>query len=145
MIRKAKVNDLEKIVDLELKIFNESLGVSFLLNELKNKDSSNILVYELENTIIGYLSYRFNENKAELLNFLIDSKYQTKGYGTKFFNFFIEDLKKREINSLILEVRSKNLKAISFYKNYNYKLINTFKNHYKDDDALVLLINIKDD
>lgn len=143
MIRKARINDLEKIIYLENKVFKESLGYNFLLNELKNK-YSNILIYELNKNIIGYIGYRINDNYAELLNFLIDPDYQQKGYGIKIFNNILKDLRNKNITSLILEVRSKNEKAISFYQKYNYKLINTYKNYYKDDDALVLLIKIKE-
>ena len=142
MIRRANLNDISNIINLEHKIFNQSLGKIILENIYNNYPFSNILVYEIDKQIIGYLSYRLNDKNSELLNFLIDTNFQRKGYGSKLFDYYIDELKRNKVESIILEVRSKNEKALSFYNKYKPTFIKTIKNYYINDDAIVLLIRI---
>ena len=142
MIRKANLDDINYIIKLEIKLFTQSLGYNFLKNEIENNPFSNILVYTKNNIIIGYIGYRAVDKNAELLNFLIDTKYQQQGYGTKLFDYCINDLKNKGVKDLVLEVRKNNQQALNFYDKYNASIINIIPNYYIDEDAYVLNIKI---
>ncbi len=143
MIRKALVSDLETIVSLEEVTFGQSLGYSFLKQELLENDFSRIYVLEEDQMIIGYISYRVVDDKAELLNFLIRTDYQTQGHGKNLFDFVINELKAEDVKTLILEVRISNLRAINFYEKYGFIEVLTIKNYYQTEDGKVLLLEVK--
>lgn len=143
MIRKALVSDLETIVSLEEVTFGQSLGYSFLKQELLENDFSRIYVLEENQMIIGYISYRVVDDKAELLNFLIKAEYQTQGHGKNLFDFVINELKAEDVKTLILEVRISNLRAINFYEKYGFIEVLTIKNYYQTEDGKVLLLEVK--
>ena len=143
MIRKALVSDLETIVSLEEVTFGQSLGYSFLKQELLENDFSRIYVLEENQMIIGYISYRVVDDKAELLNFLIKAECQTQGHGKNLFDFVINELKAEDVKTLILEVRISNLRAINFYEKYGFIEVLTIKNYYQTEDGKVLLLEVK--
>jgi len=143
LIRKAVVSDLETIVSLEEVTFGQSLGYSFLKQELLENDFSRIYVLEEDQMIIGYISYRVVDDKAELLNFLIRTDYQTQGHGKNLFDFVLNELKAEDVKTLILEVRVSNLRAINFYEKYGFIEVLTIKNYYQTEDGKVLLLEVK--
>jgi len=143
LIRKALVSDLETIVSLEEVTFGQSLGYSFLKQELLENDFSRIYVLEEDQMIIGYISYRVVDDKAELLNFLIRTDYQTQGHGKNLFDFVLNELKAEDVKTLILEVRVSNLRAINFYEKYGFLEVITIKNYYQNEDGKVLLLEVK--
>src|SRR5690606_19624329 len=121
----------------------QSLGYSFLKQELLENDFSRIYVLEENQMIIGYISYRVVDDKAELLNFLIKAEYQTQGHGKNLFDFVINELKAEDVKTLILEVRISNLRAINFYEKYGFIEVLTIKNYYQTEDGKVLLLEVK--
>ena len=67
---------------------------------------------------------------ADILNIGIDPDFKRQGYGTDFLNHLIEELKKRHISEILLEVREGNKPAIQFYKKQGFKEISVRKNYY---------------
>lgn len=142
MIRPLLEKDIKKIVDLEEKIFGETLGYEMINHELTNP-----LVWFLvieENEIIGYIGGYFYDGAGEIINFLIDDIYQHQGYGTKLFNSLVEKAKTNNIKQITLEVKRSNTKGINFYRKNNFKEISVRKHYYKDgEDAIVMMKEIK--
>lgn len=144
MIRAATVSDLDEIVILEEKVLKHSLGISFLRQELIDNPASSIYVYELNKRIIGYIGYRLTDLYGEMLNLVVDIEYQNQGIGTKLMTFIINELYASGAESLVLEVRKSNLKAIKFYEKFGAYRINTLTNYYEgSEDALVMIMEVK--
>ncbi|MBN3490988.1 ribosomal protein S18-alanine N-acetyltransferase [Acholeplasma equirhinis] len=142
MIRQAIEADLFEIERLEKKIFNESLGFAFLKQELVDNPFSKIFVYEQDGKIIGYMSYRQIDSNADIMNFLVDEPYQNQGIGKEIFKFVLEEMKNDGCETIILEVRKSNQRAIYFYESFGGKVIRTIPNYYKDEDGLVMIIEV---
>lgn len=143
MIRKAEVYDLEKIVELEEKIFGHTLGYAFLKQELLDNEFSRIYVYTDRFQIKGYISYRVVDKNADILNFLVDDRYQSSGIGSELFTYVLLEMKLEGVTSLILEVRESNQKAINFYTKYGAKQIHKLSNYYLTEDALIMTLEVK--
>ncbi|CCV63697.1 Ribosomal-protein-alanine N-acetyltransferase [Alteracholeplasma palmae J233] len=139
MIQPLTINDLDKIVILENNQLKSSLGYDFLKQELEENPYAYHLVIKDKDEVIGYLSSRIFEDTSELLNIVVDKKYQNQKYGSKLLEHLINELKKRKIKTLILEVRPSNIGAQRLYHKYNFKHILSRKNYYKDEDAYVFL------
>ena len=138
MIRRYQECDIDAIVDLELKTLNTTLGKDMLKNELDNPFSY-IFVYTVENNVVGYISYSFDGDIAEMLNFCVDTNMQGQGIGKELLEYTFNIFKDLSANSSILEVRESNYKAISLYNKFGYKKISVRKAYYSNgENALVL-------
>ena len=139
MIRPLEKKDIKKVVELEEKIFGETLGEEMLINEINNPMVW-FRVIEEKSEIIGYIGGYFYLEDGEILNFLIDENHQHLGFGSTLFSGLLQEAKQKGIKRVTLEVKSNNYKAIKFYKKFNFEQISIRKNYYKDkEDAIVML------
>jgi ribosomal-protein-alanine N-acetyltransferase len=87
---------------------------------------------------------------ADILNIGIDPDFKRQGYGTGLLNHLIEELKKRHIGEILLEVRAGNKSAIQFYKRQGFEEISVRKNYYtknsknqsQREDGIIMSIKI---
>ena len=90
------------------------------------------------------------EDTADILNIGIDPDFQRQGYATALLNHLIEELRKRHIGEILLEVRAGNKSAIQFYKKQGFKEIFVRKNYYtknsndrsQREDGIIMRIEI---
>lgn len=138
MIRRFNLLDIKRIVELENKMLGTTLGESYL-NDAYTNSFNYIYVYENDNEIVGYISYSFDGDIAEMLNFCVDRNMQNKGIGTKLLSYTISEFESLNGSSIILEVNSQNNNAIKIYQKMGFKQISKRKAYYSDgNDALVL-------
>ena len=87
---------------------------------------------------------------ADILNIGIDPNFKRQGNGTALLNHFIEELRKRDIGEILLEVRAANKSAIQFYKKQGFEEISVRKNYYTKnsnnqsnrEDGIIMSIKI---
>jgi len=99
---------------------------------------------------IGYLIAMLTVDTADILNIGIDPDFKRQGYGTALLNHLIEELKKRNIGEILLEVRAGNKSAIQFYKSQGFEEISVRKNYYiknsknqsQREDGIIMRIKI---
>ena len=115
-------------------------------------ENSNNLCYCLSfnGRTIGYLISMLAVDAADILNIGIDPDFKRQGYGTGLLNHLIEELKKRHIGEILLEVRAGNKSAIQFYKKQGFEEISVRKNYYTKnsknqsnrEDGIIMSIKI---
>ena len=95
-------------------------------------ENSNNLCYclSLNGKTVGYLIAMLAPDSADILNIGIDPDFKRHGHGTALLNHLIEELRKRHICDILLEVRAGNKSAIRFYKRQGFKEISVRKNYY---------------
>ncbi len=136
MLRRYKESDILDIIKLEEKLLNTTIGYNILHDRL---DDDNFYIYVYEDIdIVGYISSYFDYDTLEILNFCIREDYQRNGIGTLILNNLIDELKDKNLKRVVLEVRSKNEKAVNFYNKNGFKVVNIRRNYYKDDDAFLM-------
>lgn len=130
MIRTPNLDELKYLYELVESEFN-----------VKYSDNvyTNWLVYIDNNKIIGFLNYDSIYDKAEIEYIYVDPLYRKSGIATKLFNKMLEDLDKKNINSITLEVRSDNTSAINFYEKNGFKRASIRKNYYGNIDAILMI------
>ncbi len=87
---------------------------------------------------------------ADILNIGIDSDFKRQGHSTALLNHLIEELSKRDIGEILLEVRGGNKSAIQFYKKQGFKEISVRRNYYmknsknqsQREDGIIMRIKI---
>lgn len=136
-IRKIKKEDIPYIVELEEKFLGETLGYEMIESELDSLVTS-FDVATINDEVIGYIGRYTYLGEVEVLNFVVDEKYQRQGIGQLLFNQIENETV--DLKKITLEVRESNYKAINFYYKNGFKQIATRKHYYKNnEDAKVLI------
>lgn len=130
MIRKLEKKDIDSIVSLENETIGSSLGSS-MLNDILTNPLMGAYVY-FEDEVLGYISYSFDGEIVEILNFCVTNKKQNQGIGKKLLSYLFEQMISLGAKTSILEVREDNVRAIHVYESFGYKKISIRKNYYKD-------------
>ena len=97
------------------------------------------------NKIVGFLIYSFVKNESHLLNISVKKKWQGRGAGKLLMDTLLKQSKALGACKIFLEVRSKNIKAIDFYKKYKFTKDAVRLNYYSGknpDDAMLMSLNI---
>ncbi len=89
-----------------------------------------LYVLEDENKPVGFLSLTLEGAEAELDDIAILEENEGKGYGQFLLKSALEDLRRKEIQTLFLEVRKSNVKAIRLYENNGFLSYRERKNYY---------------
>lgn len=139
MIRKAEAKDIFYIVKLEKKVFKESLGEKFILQELTDNPFSHYFVYVIESEVIGYIGFRVYDSQAEMMNFAVLPDYQDQGLGTELLSYTTKYLEKLDVKTMSLEVRKSNKRAQHIYEKLGFKLSHIRKKYYETEDGYVLI------
>ena len=132
---KETARSLENIEKL---IFGTAWNSDVIQEKIKNKKFK-YWIYEVENSIKGYLGIQFLEEEIEILGIGVDQGSRRKNIATQLMDELIEYFEKSEYKKIILEVRESNAVAQRLYKKYGFKQISKRKKYYIDEDAEVYL------
>ena len=115
-------------------------------------ENGNNLCYclSLKGKTVGYLIAMLTLDSADILNIGIDPDFKRQGHGTALLKHLIEELRKRDIGEILLEVRAGNKPAIQFYKRQGFEEISVRKNYYTKnsknqshrEDGIIMSIKI---
>lgn len=137
-IRNIDKTDIPILVALEEELLKETVGEEMLAAELHNKFAK-FYVATVDDKVIGYLSCWMIEDTVDIINVVIDKKYQHLGFGQALFSKMEEEAKISGCNQIMLEVKENNNQAINFYVKQGYEQISMRKNYYRDHtNALIM-------
>ncbi len=91
----------------------------------------------------GYIIARISDNTCHILNFCIAKSFQSKGWGRKFLQTFLQSLSEdNQAAFVVLEVRPSNSSALHLYQTLGFEQVEIKKEYYKDkygiEDAILL-------
>ncbi len=79
--------------------------------------------------------------RIRIVAFVIDKKYQSRGFGTIVINEILEYSKNSNHNSVQLEVRCSNIRAQKFYQHFGFQIVNKINGYYSNEDGYLMSIN----
>lgn len=146
-LRPMEKEDIETIVLGEEKVFGSSLGYDMIYSDLTLNPYACYAVLEIDKEVHGYIAMWVTDN-LEIINFFVDEQYQGMGFGNIIMDFVIDVCEKSHINTLSLEVKKSNIKAINLYKKYGLTQSHIRKDYYKNqnnetEDAIVMVRNFE--
>ena len=93
--------------------------------------------------VIGYIGYNYVLDCADIVRIAIDKEYRQKGYGKQLLLLSMQELQKRNIKTITLEVNTENKSAIKLYESSGFHKIATRKKYYDNTfDAIIYQIEI---
>ncbi len=143
IIRPMTMDDLNTIVTLEQRIFNDPWSKSSFEAELLiNKKYSFPLVMELEGKIVAYAVVWYFFEELHIANIAVHPDYRRMGLGRMLMEYILEKFGNAEF--AFLEVRQSNKAAIKLYQSLGFKILNIRRQYYNDgEDALVMVKDLR--
>jgi RimJ/RimL family protein N-acetyltransferase len=105
-----------------------------LMEKIKNEtDSSRRLIIEIDSNRVGEMSYRIQDDAAEIGIKICDFSYQEKGYGTEALKMLIKYLfKEMSVERIILDTNLNNTRAQHVYENIGFRKVAVRIDSWKD-------------
>lgn len=128
--------DLPKVIELEMKCFENLIAYSpYQLKYLITKANSNCLGECISEILRGFIIvlYKNGTRVAGIETINVDPEYHGNGIGKKLLSAAEDDMKKKGINKINLEVSTGNIRAIRLYEKYGYYIDDYLKNYYRYD------------
>jgi len=137
-IRKFEPNDTFPVIKLASETLPETYNPA-LFNYFYETYPEGFLVAELHHKIIGFLvGVKTQPNIVRIPMLSVNETYQRQGIGSTLLNQFQKEMQLQNIKLIELEVRTDNIKAISFYKKHNFKIIETIPKFYQNGEDAYL-------
>lgn len=143
-IRNVNLEDLNKIMALQLEVFKENAFTKKLIKDLIER---NTFFLKLEtnnkhNELVGFIIViQDRVDRLNIVNFLINPKFQNKGLGSLLLKFTIEQIKEiKEIKKVALNVQESNTRAIWLYEKFKFKKHpKKIENYYQSGESAYLM------
>ena len=90
--------------------------------------------------LVGYIIYSAPCEDCDLLRIAVREDVRGRGVATQLMQYMVYDLKKNGHESIMLEVRESNEKAIALDEKFDFDEISRRKDYYRDpkEDAVVM-------
>lgn len=146
LIRKMQLQDLDKVHELETKIFNDPWSRESFAYEIRNNPFSFLFVVEKDKEIIGYAVYWYLNHEAHIANLAIDQKFRRKKIGELLLSYLLNEMKSQNVRVVHLEVRRSNIAAQNLYLKKGFKITGVRKNYYVKgrEDAVLMNLFLKE-
>ena len=139
-IREMKIEDLNRVVELENKLFLSPWNEEDFNHELKENPMSGYYVIEKNQLIIGYIGLWFLGDQCQITTIATDQEYQGQGYASQLMEYAIEKSEALHYQNINLEVRVSNTSAIALYQKYDFKNVAIRKRYYSNGEDAYLMI-----
>ena len=137
IVREMEESDLDTIIEIENSIYIDKWTKEAYVEDLVNDIAYNY-VLEHEGVIFGYYGFWILFDNIDITKVSIRKELQGKGLSKILMEDFFNRISNLDINTITLEVRVSNTKAIGLYKKFGFKEISIRKNYYGNEDAYIL-------
>ena len=140
-IRKATINDLKAIKEIEDESFLNPFKESDLRYEINGNPVSNFLVLEEGKEVIGFIDYWVTFDSATIDQIAIKKDKRNQGFAGYLLENVINLLKEnKEIEFFTLEVRKSNIAALALYKKYGFEKVTVKEKYYDDGEDAIYMV-----
>ncbi len=143
-VRGMRVEDVDEVVCIESEAFTSPWQRETFL-DLLDRDQVDLLVATLSGEgVIGYAVLWCILDQGELANVALKPAFRGRGLGTRLVERVIEVGRERSIETLYLEVRASNSRAIELYRRLGFEDAGRRRDYYNSprEDALVMMRRI---
>lgn len=136
----ANNKDIERIMEIENESFLAPYNKDELIYELNGNPVSVYLLVTINDYVVGFIDYWITFDSATIAQIAIDKRYQNRGLAKALIKEMINDCYAKKVQTITLEVRTHNVRAIHLYKKMGFKETLIKKKYYTNgDDALYML------
>jgi ribosomal-protein-alanine N-acetyltransferase len=140
MIRLAVKEDINKINELGVLIDPDFIKL-FNIEKIITDFNSRLYVY-FEKEVIGFLHISKLYETVDIINIVVKEDYRGKGIASNLLDYMFSDMD-NTVKKFILEVNVNNKAAFNLYKKFGFKVINTRYKYYHNEDAYLMIKEVK--
>lgn len=136
--RLANKKDVDGIYEIEAANFEFPWSKKSIENSIVNDDLQDIVITEVDGTLVGYISYMIVFDEIHIANVAVKSEFRGQKISLDLFDFLTKKADEEKLK-ITLEVAEKNKIAINLYRKYNFKISGKRNNYYGiDRDAYIM-------
>jgi len=139
--RPVRLNDLDQIMEIELRSFKTPWSRKMFLRELELNFSYNRAA-ELrdDKKIAGYVFCWLTKPEASIMSIAVREDLRNQGLGSCLMARTLSDLKAAGAAEAWLEVRPSNSAALALYRRFGFREVGVRPRYYRDsgEDAVVM-------
>lgn len=134
-----QTEDLEQVVALEESVFTHPWSRQ-AIDEMMEDKNTFFLVAKIKDEVVGNCALRMILDEGEITNVSVKESYRGRGIAKEMLDAIIQLGRECGIRKFTLEVRTKNIIAISLYEKLGFEKEGLRKNFYRDpvDDAWIM-------
>ena len=141
MIQLVNMSDahVSQVAELEKLCFSCPWSEKSVASELNNPLSCWLVAVDGD-VVAGYIGSQSVMGEADMMNVAVRPDHRRQGIAKMLVEGLVQELIKREVYSLTLEVRASNEPAILLYEQLGFHQVGCRPNYYRDprEDALIL-------
>ena len=143
-VKNVNSRDLKQIMILEKEVFRENAFSKQVMEELvlRNTFFLKLVNNKKKNELIGFIIVvKDRIDSVNVINFLINPRFQNKGYGALLLKNTIQRIiQLKEIKKVVLNVQVSNSQAIKLYEQFNFrKNPEKIENYYQSGESAFLM------
>lgn len=140
-IQRLQKEDIEQVVYLEKCVFTQPWKKD-AIEKMSEDRNAIFLVAKINDEVVGNCALRMILGEGEITNVSVKEEFRRQGIARKMISRLLSEGKKEGIQAFSLEVRVKNLAAISLYESFTFKKEGLRKKFYTDptDDAWIMWV-----
>ncbi|MDR2437712.1 MAG: ribosomal protein S18-alanine N-acetyltransferase [Endomicrobium sp.] len=135
----------QKLLDDILKIEQESFvapwNIEMFLGSAQNKTTTFKALLE-NKVVLGYYIISTVVDESEIISIAINPKFRRQNLGKFMLSNILKEVQGKRAKFIFLETRKSNTPALNLYKFFRFKEIGVRKNYYKNEDAVILKLDI---
>ena len=140
-IRRAIPADAAEISEMEKEYFSDPWSQKDIFSYICQRDG--MCFVAVDNGVpIAYVIGRLIAPEGEIYRIAVKEEKRGRGIGYRLLSYALKTERGRGLETVFLEVRSRNIPARRLYEAHGFKEISIRKNYYKnpDDDAVIMLL-----
>lgn len=139
VIRRARIDDLDKVYECEKVCFETPWSFSMLYEDIVVNTNTVYLVIEKDGQIIGYGGMWIILDEAHITNVCIRPEYRGFGYAKQLMKSLAQQSRLNGAEGMTLEVRVSNRAALKLYKHCGFSIQGLRKKYYSNkEDAYIM-------
>lgn len=140
IIREMNESDIDGVYELEKLCFPKPWTKKMLSDELI-KGESHYIVCVSDDNIIGYAGCLCMPDGADITNVAVSPKFRRNGIAIELLENISNEIKRRNLKQIMLEVRKSNIAARTLYEKLGFSQISIRRRYYSDngEDAIIMI------
>lgn len=134
----TRLNEESFYLNILEKLFTDVFTKKAVKEDIENNKFTNYLTYLVDNSPVAFINYFIMYERAELININVVESYQNQRIASRLLEYMIQDCIQKKVNSITLEVKVTNQKAIHLYEKFGFKEIGIRKGYYQGIDGILM-------
>lgn len=145
LVRLLRWEDLDAVWQIERLSFTSPWSLESFKAELRDNEYAWYFCLELDGWVVGYMGLWFILDEGHITNIAVAPNYQGQGWGKFLLRSVMDEMKKRGMERMTLEVRLSNNPAQAMYRRLGFAAQGVRKGYYADngEDALIMWAELR--